>query len=149
VTLLREHREQQDQEHQAWGEGWQQLGLVFTREDGSMLRPDSITAAFSKLVKRAGVPRIRLHDLRHTHASLAAGVDMKVVSSRLGHSTISITADLYTHVVPDLARRAADDIAASVAYQRAARDVGVTPLLPHEVDGGGGRDPPEDETAGQ
>ena len=65
------------------------MSLVFTKEDGGILRPDGVTVVFGRLVTRAGVPRIRLHDLRHTHASLAlaAGVDIKVVSERLGHST--------------------------------------------------------------
>ena len=62
---------------------------------------------------KAGLPSIRLHDLRHTNASLAlaAGIDIKVVSERLGHSTMAVTADLYTHVVPSLGRDAAKRIA--------------------------------------
>ncbi len=88
-------------------------GLVFTREDGSALRPDYVSHLFGTLVERAELPRIRLHDLRHTNASLAlaAGVPLKVVSQRLGHSTTAITSDLYTHVIPAVARDAADRIA--------------------------------------
>ena len=65
------------------------------------------------LVSRMGLPRIRLHDLRHTHATLAlaAGVEMKIVSDRLGHSQISVTADLYTQVTRGVARTAANQIA--------------------------------------
>jgi integrase len=116
VEVLRGHRERQDKERESWAEAWQLTGLVFTREDGAMLRPDSTTHLFADLIRQAGVPRIRLHDLRHTHASLAlaAGVDMKIVSSRLGHSSTTITADLYTHVIPAVARQAADAIAATV-----------------------------------
>lgn len=68
------------------------------------------------MIQLAGLPPIRLHDLRHTSASLAlsAGVPMKVVSERLGHSSTGITADLYTHVAPVLGQRAADRIAAAV-----------------------------------
>jgi integrase len=64
------------------------------------LRPKYVTRHFQRLIAEAGLPAIRLHDLRHTNASiaLAAGVDIKVVSDRLGHSTTAITADLYTHV---------------------------------------------------
>lgn len=114
VRTLRRQREHQDAEHQRWGSAWQDTGLVFTREDGTWLRPNSVTHLFQKLVAEAGVPRIRLHDLRHTHASiaLAAGVDIKVVSDRLGHSSTSITQNLYMRVVPDVARTAADAIAA-------------------------------------
>ena len=72
------------------------------------------TRHFQSLAEAAGLPAIRLHDLRHTNASLAllAGVDMKVVSERLGHSQMSVTADLYTHVNRGLGRDAADRIAA-------------------------------------
>jgi hypothetical protein len=64
------------------------------------------------MAEKAGLPRIRLHDLRHTNASmaLAAGVELKVISERLGHSTLGITADLYTHVVPTVGRAAANRI---------------------------------------
>jgi integrase len=119
VELLHGVRSAQQERCASWGQPWDPAGLVFARPDGSMLRPDNVTAAFIRSVERAGVPRIRLHDLRHTHASLAlaAGVEMKVVSDRLGHSTMSITADLYTHVIPKVARDAADRIAASIEYR--------------------------------
>jgi integrase len=119
VDLLTAVRAAQQQQCLSWGQPWDPFGLVFARPDGSMLRPDNVTAAFVRSTQRAGVPRIRLHDLRHTHASLAlaAGVEMKVVSDRLGHSTVSITADLYTHVIPKVAREAADRIAASIEYR--------------------------------
>ena len=75
------------------------------REDGRPPRPEYATRHFQAIAERAGLPAIRLHDLRH-HASLAlaAGVEMKVVSDRLGHSQISTTADLYTHVSRGLGR---------------------------------------------
>lgn len=113
AQVLREHRGRQDGERAQWGEAWQDTGLVCTRADGGMLRPDAVTRLFSDLVLSANLHRIRLHDLRHTHATLAlaAGVDLKVASSRLGHSTTAITADLYTHVIPAMARQAADAIA--------------------------------------
>jgi Phage integrase family len=83
------------------------------REDGHPLRPEYVTRHFQALAKKAGLPAIRLHDVRHTNASLAlaAGIDIKVVSDRLGHSTMAVTADLYTHVVPSLGRDAAKRIA--------------------------------------
>ena len=81
-----------------------------------LLSPEQVSRRFKLLARQAGLPVIRFHDLRHTSASLAlaAGVPMKVVSERLGHSSTGITADLYTHVAPALARDAADAIARSV-----------------------------------
>jgi integrase len=86
---------------------------VFTREDGSALHPDAVTGLFERQIEAAGLPRIRLHDLRHTWASLALqqGVPLKVVSERLGHSSISITADTYQHVTEGMDRDAADRVA--------------------------------------
>jgi integrase len=113
VGRLRAHHEVQALERAAWDAGWHDSGLVFTREDGRSLRPEYVTRHFQKLADDAGLPVIRLHDLRHTNASiaLAAGVDIKVVSDRLGHSTTAITADLYTHVNRNVGRAAADRIA--------------------------------------
>jgi integrase len=74
--------------------------LVCPREDGKPKKPDSLTHEFTYLVGRADVPRVRFHDLRHSHATqlLAIGVHPKIVQERLGHSTIAITLDLYSHV---------------------------------------------------
>lgn len=82
---------------------------VFTNEIGDPIRPSSIGQAFGRLVASAGVPRIRLHDLRHTHAShlLMAGVNVKVVSERLGHASVSFTLDTYGHVMPGQQAQAA------------------------------------------
>lgn len=115
--MLELRRSEQDAERRAWGDGRVDNGLVFTKEDGGIIRPDHASATFARLIRRAGVPRIRLHDRRHTHASLAlaAGIEMKVASDRLGHSTTAITADLYTHVIPAIARDAADRFAAAMA----------------------------------
>ena len=98
------------------GEAWAATGLVFTQDDGSMVAPGKITQAFTQVVRRSVLPRIRLYDLKHTHANLAlaAGVDIKVVSDRLGHSTTSITSNLYTHITSAVARQAADAIAATI-----------------------------------
>jgi integrase len=76
---------------------------------------NAAASARRKLIERLDLPRIRLHDLRHTHAILAlkAGVHPKVVSERLGHATVGITLDLYSHVVLSLARDAAEQIMSS------------------------------------
>ena len=83
---------------------WDVEGLVFCQPDGSAYRPPTVSRAFGDLAKRAGFGGLRFHDLRHTHASLmlAAGIHLKVVSERLGHSGIGITGDLYSHVLPGL-----------------------------------------------
>jgi integrase len=113
VAMLQRQKETQDLERSAWGPAWNDAGLVFTREDGRPLRPEYATRHFQALSRATGLPVIRLHDLRHSNASLAleAGVEMKVVSERLGHSQISVTADLYTHVNERVGRAAAEKIA--------------------------------------
>jgi len=91
VAALRAHRKRQLEERMSWGQAYRDSGLVVTREDGTLVHPDRFTQMFDKHVKDAGLPRIRLHDLRHTHATLAlgAGVHPKVVSERLGHATVA------------------------------------------------------------
>lgn len=114
VAVLRRWRAQQAQERLVAGAAWQDTGLVFTREDGRHLHPDTFCVWFGKHLQRAGLRRIRFHDLRHTHASLAlqAGVSAKVVSDRLGHSSVAFTLDVYSHVVPALQEAAAESVAA-------------------------------------
>jgi hypothetical protein len=110
-------RKTQQNQKQAAGERWIETGLVFTTETGTPIHPSTATDALREIAARAGLPPIRLHDLRHgtaTHA-LTAGVDMKTVSDMLGHSTITITADTYTSVVDELKRAAADKIADQLA----------------------------------
>ncbi|GAA3738031.1 tyrosine-type recombinase/integrase [Spinactinospora alkalitolerans] len=116
VAVLRAHRKRQLAEKLEWGEAWQGDGHVFTREDGSPLHPASVTDAFERLAFAAGLPPIRLHDLRHGAATiaLAAGVDMKVVQAMLRHSSITITSDTYTSVLPEVAHEAAEASAALV-----------------------------------
>ena len=84
--------------------------LIFSQPDGKPLRPDSITHAWTKLVRRIGLKGIRLHDARHSHASLMlkAGIHPKIVQERLGHASIQITLDTYSHVVPGLQEAAAN-----------------------------------------
>lgn len=94
--------------------GYLDSGLVFRREDGQGYHPNLITQAFEKAVRDSGQPRIRLHDLRHTHATLAlqAGIHPKIVQERLGHASISITLDVYSHAIPAMQEQAAATIAA-------------------------------------
>ena len=116
MAALREHRTQQAAERLQMGAGWTDHGLVFCRVDGGLLHPEQFSWAFGALVRRLGLPRIRLHDLRHGWATmaLAAGVHPKVVQERLGHSTISVTLDAYSHVTAALHDDAAERVAGLV-----------------------------------
>ncbi len=94
---------------------WEALGkplikedLVFCNQEGKPLRPNTITRAWQTLAAKAGVKVIRLHDARHTHASLMlkAGIHPKVVQERLGHDSIQMTLDTYSHVAPGIQQAA-------------------------------------------
>ncbi len=93
----------------AEGSAYQNLDLSFPREDGSVWEPEAFGKAFCVVAKGAKIGHVRLHDLRHACASLMlkSGVHTKVVSERLGHSTISVTLDLYSHILPGLQEAAA------------------------------------------
>jgi integrase len=100
---LEEHRREQDRFRQQFGPGYRSdLDLIFANPDGSPLKPDSVSASVSLLFRKLKLPRgTSLHSLRHTHASelLDAGVPLPVVSARLGHSSIRVTADTYAHAI--------------------------------------------------
>ena len=116
VTALKAWKRRRKAERLAWGPGWIDTGLVFGKEDGTPYHPQRITQAFARKAKAAGLPAIRLHDVRHSYATagLEAGVPLKVMSERLGHSSISITGDLYTHVTEQSDQDAADRTAAFI-----------------------------------
>lgn len=110
VQALRKHRAAQASQRLLLGAAWQDLDLVFTNDVGGPVEPTNlIRRFFQPLLKRAGLPPIRFHDLRHTAATLmlSQGVHPKIVSEMLGHSQINITLDLYSHVTPTLQRQAA------------------------------------------
>jgi integrase len=115
VAILRQHRARQIAACAATGS--EPSGYVFTDLRGQPLHPEYLYYAFKKLTKTADLPPIRLHDLRHTAASLAleAGADLKVVSDQLGHSSIVLTADTYISVLPPLALKAAENTAKLIA----------------------------------
>ena len=110
AALTRETTAQQSERRRAGDEWRNDLDLVFTDAVGTPLIPQRITHRFRRLVRRLPVPTIRLHDVRHTHATLLlqAGVSIKVVSERLGHATIALTMDTYAHVLPAMDRDAAE-----------------------------------------
>jgi integrase len=100
VKVLEWHFQNQDEERRVSHKGWNAAGLVFCSERGTPLNPSNLNAQFDRLLKQAGLPDIRFHDLRHTYAALniAAGVEMFTLSRRLGHSSIAVTADKYGHL---------------------------------------------------
>ncbi|MEV4670839.1 tyrosine-type recombinase/integrase [Actinomadura sp. NPDC049382] len=120
VAALRAHRDGQRKERKQAGEGYRDSGYVFTRPSGDPLVPDRLSRTFRALIAEHGLPPIRLHDLRHGAATLAlaAGVELKVVQDMLGHSSIVLTADTYTSVLPEVAHRAAEKTAAHVMKAR-------------------------------
>jgi len=125
VDRLRRHRVQQAQWFWANGLGRTNAETLIFERAGEPWVPNTFNTAFTRTLHDAEVPHIRLHDLRHTFASTAleAGVDLKTVSSALGHSTIATTADVYAHVTDSLMRDAADRIDQALAptLQKAAR----------------------------
>lgn len=113
IAALRAHRSKQQAEAAAYGEGYRDSGYVFTNLNGDPVAPGRLTHVFQKLIAEHDLAPIRLHDLRHGAATLAlaAGVELKVVQEMLGHSSIVLTADTYTSVLPEVAHRAAEQTA--------------------------------------
>ena len=109
VLVLREHKDKQKITHLILGKSSDDSDLVFSQLDGAPLNPDTVSHAWVKLAKRVGCEHIRLHDARHSHASLLLkqGVHPKIVQERLGHASIQITLDTYSHVAPGLQEAAA------------------------------------------
>ncbi len=108
VALLRTHKPRQAAEKLAAGGAHEEDGYLMADELGRPYHPQSLSNWFEEKVKDLGLPRIRLHDTRHTAATLmlAAGVPVKVVSEMLGHASISITLDVYAHVLPGMGEQA-------------------------------------------
>ena len=122
MAALREHRRRQNEQRLALGAVWEDNDLVFATANGRPIYPDNLKRDFERLVHLAGVPRIRIHDQRHTHVTLAiaAGADIGAVSQRIGHSRTSITMDVYHHVLPRKHLEVSDKVGAVLFGQRAA-----------------------------
>ena len=114
VAALKRWRRAQTAERDAWGSAHVESGYVFTDESGQPLHADHVANRFDRLVRKASVPTVRFHDLRHTHATLLlkAGVPVHVVAQRLGHSSPALTLSIYSHVLPR------QQSAAAVAFAR-------------------------------
>jgi integrase len=112
MAILARHRAQQQAERLALGAAWPGLDLVFTSTTGTALEPRNVTREWDRLRDRADLPDLRLHDLRHSCATIltALGVHPRVVMEMLRHSQISMTMDTYAHVAPLLQREAADTL---------------------------------------
>lgn len=118
VTVLREHRRRQSEERLRAGPLWNnEHNLLFVDELGKRLKPETVTRRFNARTKASGLPRIRFHDLRHSFASnaLRAGVNVKVISERLGHADIGITLSTYAHTIPSQDEEFAAVVAAMYA----------------------------------
>lgn len=114
VELLRQWRIRVLEERVAAGESWRETGRLFVWPDGRPIKVDWVSHTFARLRAEAGVPRIKLHELRHSWATqaLAEGVSSAEVKDRLGHSSIKVTIDFYTAVPDDTARKAAEKVGA-------------------------------------
>ena len=110
IEGLTRHQERQTEMRCKVGEKWHEQGLVFPAAYGGFLQANSLWASFKRLLKRAGLPDVRFHDLRHSAATIlfAAKVDLKVISELLGHSSIAVTSDIYAHLLPSMQREVAD-----------------------------------------
>lgn len=116
VAVLRAHRANQAQRRLLAGGAWIDSGLVFTRRTGGPLDPERVSSKFETRVRRFDGPRLRFHDLRHTHCAhlIGAGVNVKTISRRLGHASVSFTLDRYGHLMPEADGEAAAAVAALV-----------------------------------
>lgn len=112
IEALRVHVDVVQAERDAWESDYHDEGLLFCWPDGRPIYPDTITERFGRLIEGAGLPIIRLHDVRHTYATMAlrAGINPKIVSTRLGHASVAFTLEVYTADVPELDRDAAEQI---------------------------------------
>lgn len=143
IGVLLAHRFRQDEERNQWGTAYIEHGLVFAKEDGNPLVPGRVYEIFQEVgaqvrfdedcdkpdEQRRKLPPTRLHDLRHAAASLrlAAGVDIAIVSKTLGHSTTKLTQDTYSHLLPGVARGAAEKANALIPRTRRTHSVPNTP----------------------
>ena len=106
---LEQQRREQQRRRSAAGPRWQEHDLVVDRGDGNPVNPDTLSSGWARLIRANNLPHVRFHDLRHAHATLMLlqGVHPKIVSERLGHASIGITLDTYSHVLPSMQSEAA------------------------------------------
>jgi integrase len=124
VELLKDQRDKQAKERADLGEAWQELGLIFTSEVGTILDPDNFSRAFASIARRAKLGHWHVHEGRHSGASLmlGLGIDLTVVSEILGHASIAITKDIYGHLVEGTKRSAASSMMSAIMPERPSDD---------------------------
>ena len=112
IATLKDHKRAQAEHRLKLGESYENNNLIFASASGTPINPGNLRRHFKSTLRKAQLPNIRFHDLRHTHATLMLeqGVHVKVVSERLGHSSIQITLDTYSHVLPNLQSDAAETL---------------------------------------
>lgn len=125
VAVLRAHRKRQARERKKAGAAWQETGKIFTKEDGSWLHPESVSETFRRLLATTDLPPITLRDLRHVAATLThgAGGDIHTIKETLRHSTITLTSDTYTSLLPEVDLAVAEAAAALIPRRRQHRSV--------------------------
>ncbi|MDI3402599.1 site-specific integrase [Streptomyces cavernicola] len=116
IAVLREHKASQDKDRKKWGAAWQDTGKVFTRENGSWLHPETASETFRSILATTDLPPIKLRDLRHVAATLThgGGGDIHTVKETLRHSTIALTSDTYTSLLPEVDREIAEKAASLI-----------------------------------
>jgi integrase len=121
IAVLRSHRARQAEAKLLAGPAYQDRGLVFATGIGTPIEPGNLRRSWLAITARAGVAGLRIHDMRHASASymLRAGVHPKVVSERLGHASVSITLDTYSHILPGLQAAAAEALDSVLAEPKA------------------------------
>ena len=120
TTLLTGLRIKRKEQMEFMGLDWDESEFAFPNSKGGPINPDTITHAFKKVVRKIGLDKARFHDLRHTHATLMLkeGIHPKIASKRLGHASINITLDTYSHVLPGMQEDAA------LAFEKSLSSVG-------------------------
>jgi len=127
LILLRQYKVEREAERVIIGKPLAEDDFVFGHVDGTPLNPNTVSHTFSKITTRAGLSHLRLHDLRHIHATmlLKAGTHPQIVQERLGHSSIATTLDIYSHTVPGLQKVAAERLDTLLPVQEQKENVSI------------------------
>lgn len=138
VLALAAHRLRQEQERNWAGEDWREMGYVFTSRIGTPLDARGLIRRFHAILKSAGLPRLRFHDLRHSTATLllAQGVSPRYITDLLGHSQVSFTMQTYAHVLAPVRKEVAakmDEILATPAAENPVATLVATPVKPESI----------------
>jgi hypothetical protein len=126
LEALRTHKARQNEHRLSLGEAWRDHDLIFPSAIGTPIQPDNLAIDFNRLTARAGVPRIRIHDVRRSYATLAIdlGAPIKAVSEALGHADVATTPRTYTHVLPSQRVEVANKVGAALFRQGSSTAVG-------------------------